>query len=296
MGIGVAMSRHILRMLLVLIICLGFVLTIGFMRTTIPSFAADPSIALSMKSGPPTITVRITGKGFGANQNILINFDTTPVGTNLADGTGAFTIQIQIPNTATPGNHIIQAISQNSGLSTNKTFLVQTNWSQFGFNMSETRSNPYENVLGTNNASNLVLAWSASVGYAYSSPSVVNGVVYIGSENHHFYAFNATTGVLLWSYTSGDIIDPSAAVVKGVVYIGSADNNMYALNASTGTLIWSSTLGGRIVGSSPTVVNNIVYVGASDDKLYALYAPTGALLWTYTSGAPIGSRPLLPMG
>ena len=117
------MSRHILRMLLVLIICPAFILAFSFMGSAIPSLAAGPSMALSMKSGPPTTMVRINGKGFGANQSILIDFDTTQVGTSLADTTGAFIVQVQIPTTATPGNHIIQAISQNSGLSASKTFL-----------------------------------------------------------------------------------------------------------------------------------------------------------------------------
>ena len=38
------------------------------------------------------------------------------------------------------------------------------------------------------------------------------------------------------------IISSSPAIVGGVVYIGSDDGNLYALNASTGTSIWSRTL------------------------------------------------------
>ncbi len=240
------MSRYILRMLLVLIVCLAFVLTFAFIRPAISLLAAGPSITLSMKSGPPTASIRVNGRGFGSSQEIIINFDVTQISSSLSDSTGAFTTQVQIPPNATPGNHIIQAINQNEGLSAQKTFLVQTNWSQFGFNASQTRSNPYENVLSTNNVSNLVLSWSAPVGYVYSSPTIVNGVVYIGSEDDTVYAFNAATGASLWSYTTGGFINPTATVVKGVVYIGSADDNMYALNANTGALIWSYTLGGRI--------------------------------------------------
>ena len=32
-------------------------------------------------------------------------------------------------------------------------------------------------------------------GRVYSSPAVVNGVVYVGSENNNVYALNATTGI-----------------------------------------------------------------------------------------------------
>ena len=61
---------------------------------------------------------------------------------------------------------------------------------------------------------------------------MANGVVYVGSLTN-VYALNASTGVKLWSYTTGNYVD-SPAVVNGVVYVGSFDGNVYALNASTG--------------------------------------------------------------
>ena len=43
---------------------------------------------------------------------------------------------------------------------------------------------------------------------------------------------NATNGAKLWNYTTGDgVISP--AVVNGVVYIGSDDGNVYALGSPT---------------------------------------------------------------
>ncbi len=37
-----------------------------------------------------------------------------------------------------------------------------------------------------------------------SSPAVANGVVYVGSVmTRNLYAFNASTGALLWKYTDG---------------------------------------------------------------------------------------------
>ena len=35
-----------------------------------------------------------------------------------------------------------------------------------------------------------------------SSPAVANGIVYIGSDDHSVYAFNATTGAQLWTATT----------------------------------------------------------------------------------------------
>ena len=76
-----------------------------------------------------------------------------------------------------------------------------------------------------------------------SSPAVANGVVYVGSDDNNVYALNASTGALLWSYTTGSTVVSSPAVANGVVYVGSSDDNVYALNASTGALLWSYTTG-----------------------------------------------------
>jgi outer membrane protein assembly factor BamB len=101
---------------------------------------------------------------------------------------------------------------------------------------------------------------------------VANGVVYVGSgafgSPGNLYALNATTGALLWSYTTGYMLVSSPAVANGAVYVGSTDNNVYALNAKTGALLWRYTTGGS-VGSSPSVANGVVYVGSDDYKVYA---------------------------
>ncbi len=48
----------------------------------------------------------------------------------------------------------------------------------------------------------------------FSSPAIENGVVYIGSEDGKVYALNASTGALIWSFTTDDEVTSSPAVVK----------------------------------------------------------------------------------
>ena len=64
-------------------------------------------------------------------------------------------------------------------------------------------------------------------------------MVYVGSWDHNVYALNASTGALLWSFVTGNLVGSSPAVADGVVYFGSYDNNVYALNARTGAKLWS---------------------------------------------------------
>ena len=81
--------------------------------------------------------------------------------------------------------------------------------------------------------------WSYSTGDSVeSSPAVVNGVVYVGSDDDNVYALDAATGTQLWRYTTVDSVESSPAVVNGVVYVGSDDDNVYALDT---ILLISST-------------------------------------------------------
>jgi outer membrane protein assembly factor BamB len=42
------------------------------------------------------------------------------------------------------------------------------------------------------------------------------------------YALKASTGALLWSYTTGNEVWSSPAVANGVVYVGGDDFKVYA--------------------------------------------------------------------
>ena len=164
---------------------------------------------------------------------------------------------------------------------------------QFRYNAQHTGD--YGPVAGSNMSKGL-LTWSFTTGsVVLSSPTVVDGVVYVGSEDNNTYALNATTGAKVWNYTTGGGVDSSTAVVNGVVYVGSDDNNTYALSANNGTKLWNYTTGGP-VQSSPAVANGVVYVGSLDNNTYALNATTGAKLWSFTTGGAVWSSPAVVNG
>jgi outer membrane protein assembly factor BamB len=115
-------------------------------------------------------------------------------------------------------------------------------------------------------------------------PSLDNGVLYFGSEDHYVRAANAYTGKLLWTsppLNNGVVAVP--AVADGRVFVGTWGGLLYALNSTNGQILWQSYTGG-VTFSSPSVVNNTVYVGSGTENVYAFDAPTGTLKWTYTGG------------
>ena len=110
--------------------------------------------------------------------------------------------------------------------------------------------------------------------FVQSSPTVVDGVLYVGSNDGRMLALDAGTGNLIWAYRTPYPVTSSAAVVDGIVYFGSDDFNLYALDALTGRLLWKFQTG-HLVAGSPVVADGIVYIGSFDGNMYALDAKTG---------------------
>src|SRR5881296_936001 len=178
-------------------------------------------------------------------------------------------------------------------------------WPMYGRDLKHTFTNA-GSAINTGNVALLTPAWSFMTADAVSaSPAVVDGVVYIGAWDGFFYALDAATGALKWSFqvdcdpavqpipaqcpggpslpadrvtTDGGLITSSAAVVDGRVYFGGG-KTMYALNAADGSLVWKTVLCGNPeapacasddndptrIFSSPAVFKKKVYVGYTPD-------------------------------
>lgn len=116
-----------------------------------------------------------------------------------------------------------------------------------------------------------------------NSPTVDNGVVYVGGYDRKLHALDARTGQYLWSFSgAGAGYSANSLVVDGKVIIGNRDGKMYAIGAHNtprqGQLLWSFTAGGPIFLTA-AYNNNTVYFAAGDNRAYALNATTGALIW-----------------
>jgi len=174
---------------------------------------------------------------------------------------------------------------------------VTVNYAMFGFDVEHTHFNPNEHMLTPINVSHFVQDWTFRTGgWINSSPTVVNDIVYVGSDDGKLYAFKASTGKPLWIASTDNKIDSSPTVANGIVYVGSYDSKLYAFSASgcgspTCFPLWTASTGDAI-NSSPTVTNGIIYVGSQDGKLYAFKAsgcgsPTCTPLWTASTGQSI---------
>jgi outer membrane protein assembly factor BamB len=77
------------------------------------------------------------------------------------------------------------------------------------------------------NAANGTLLWKSDfmlgTGTADTSPVIANGVVYTGGSNYDLVAVDASSGSLLWKYTTSyGIGSDTPTVANGILYVGTA--------------------------------------------------------------------------
>lgn len=114
------------------------------------------------------------------------------------------------------------------------------------------------------------------------SPTIADGVVYVGGLDRKLHAIDAYTGDRLWTFKGEAGFATNPLVVDGKVYLGNRDGYFYAIHAehqpNAGELAWRYKTGGAILFSA-AYVEGTVYFASNDAHGYALDAGTGQLVW-----------------
>ena len=117
-----------------------------------------------------------------------------------------------------------------------------------------------------------------------------HGLLYI-STARGLYALNAATGAVAWRFDTELPLGNSPTVHQGVVYVGGYDRKLHALNAITGAWLWSFNQATAGYDTNPLVVNGRIFIGSRDGYMYAIGAhgtsQQGQQLWRYKTGGPI---------
>jgi len=110
------------------------------------------------------------------------------------------------------------------------------------------------------------------------TPTIAEGVVYVGSGDGSVHAVDATSGKRVWRAAVKGKVRVTAIVDPTRVIVGTFDNLLYALDRKTGAelLKWDSR--GPIV-TPPTLVDDKLIVGNRNGLLAALNFVTGAVVW-----------------
>jgi len=76
-------------------------------------------------------------------------------------------------------------------------------------------------IYGINSGKGLAIRSSSSVSQ--------DGLIYLGTYDHHVYCVDGKTGEVLWKVKTGAPVVSSACIADAVVFIGSDDGKVYAL-------------------------------------------------------------------
>ncbi len=125
-----------------------------------------------------------------------------------------------------------------------------------------------------------------------SSPSLGNGMVYVGCYDNNVYALDGKTGKFRWKYPTDGGIASTPCPYEDKVIFGSEDRSVYAVTNHTGKLVWTCPTEGK-VRSSVRVEFEHAFFGSDDGRLYAANVQSGRVVWRFESGGPIQSTPII---
>src|SRR5215216_275170 len=140
--------------------------------------------------------------------------------------------------------------------------------------------------------------WRTQRDEPFTALAVANQMIYVGSFDGSFYAFDQQTGEEKWKFPSGGIFWAGPAVEEDTVYAGN-DNMLYALHTQTGEERWHFQMVGRAV-SDLTISDGVLYVSDSSHELpngprhlYALDTQSGEELWSFEAVSTFLPAPAL---
>lgn len=128
-----------------------------------------------------------------------------------------------------------------------------------------------------------------------ATPTVHNGVVYVGFSEGSFAALNASNGQLLWENQLNrnkrfKDVDAQAIPYKNTIIVSGYDDKIYALNAQSGQLVWNYPAGSY---SAVAIVGSDLYASTTDSKIVRLNADTGEAVWTHAGVKGLGTTPVI---
>jgi outer membrane protein assembly factor BamB len=120
----------------------------------------------------------------------------------------------------------------------------------------------------------------------YESLVTANGVTYVSADNGDVYAFQVSSGALLWRHETPGAITVHT-VSNGIVYtVSPLDHTIYALRAESGAIAWQRTVDINVFGFA--IADGAVFASGNTSSggsaaIHAFQASNGAPLWSYSA-------------
>jgi len=124
------------------------------------------------------------------------------------------------------------------------------------------------------------------------TPTLHQGMLFIGCYDNNLYALNAADGQFQWKYaTEGGIVSRPIIFDNNVIF-GSEDKRLHVVGMRAGKVVWTYYTDGKIY-SSPRIADGHIFFGSEDQDLHAVNVNSGRAIWKYSTDAPIYSTPVI---
>jgi polyvinyl alcohol dehydrogenase (cytochrome) len=140
-------------------------------------------------------------------------------------------------------------------------------WTQYGHDPSNTRTNPTGTMITAANVSTLAKSWEVDglVGVS-GTPAIAGDTAYFGDWNGTVWAVHLDTGQELWhTPIAGGFIVAAPTVTDDAVFIADG-HTLYRLDRATGAIQWQAVTNESPlaqINASPVVVDDLVLQGTA---------------------------------
>ena len=125
-----------------------------------------------------------------------------------------------------------------------------------------------------------------------STPTIVDGTVFIGDMDGKLYALDLDQGTVRWTWEGELGFVTAAAYRHGRLFLGDIGGDFVCIDAAKGKMLWKFRSDAEI-NSSANFFGEHVLFGSQDTTLYCLDQKSGKLVWKHAIADQIRCMPTL---
>src|SRR5690349_14160876 len=130
--------------------------------------------------------------------------------------------------------------------------------------------------------------WQKSFDEEAYVPVFAGDTLYIGTASGKLLALDPDSSRERWVYAAKS--GPILAVADGLIYFGAGEKSFYAVEAQTGTLAWSFETYSSVWPYSPLIMDGRVYFGSERGTVYCLDLQTHQVIWKFRAASGVLSQ------